>query len=117
MGARGPVCPPWNLLLFPGVIIPSLAPADSENNDVSSSEGKTEQGEERKEEESPGSSKELENPEESGASWTIQMVSESHLLCLPRCFSHPLLCFKLFPDVTSLVPGVGHLSVTKQKNQ
>ncbi|XP_057630023.1 E3 ubiquitin-protein ligase RNF213-like [Chionomys nivalis] len=56
---------------------PAAPVQDSENNDVfvvvSSSEGKIEQGEERKEEESPGSSKELENPEESDASWTIQM--------------------------------------------
>ncbi|CAO2646305.1 E3 ubiquitin-protein ligase RNF213, partial [Lemmus lemmus] len=46
-------------------------------NDVlvvaSASEGKTEQGGELKEEESPWSSKKLENPEESDVSWTIQM--------------------------------------------
>lgn len=97
----------WNLLLFPGVILPSLVPADSVNNDVfaaaSSSEGKTEQGEELKEEESPGSSKELENPEESDASWTIQMVSKTATpaLAASSLFLHPLLCLKLFPDVTS----------------
>ena len=99
---RGPVCPPWNLLLFPGVIIPSLAPADSANNEVfvvaSASEGKTEKGEERKEEESPGSSKELENPEESDASWTIQMVSETATPALP---AYMLLAPSVLPQAVS----------------
>ncbi|KAL1763159.1 E3 ubiquitin-protein ligase RNF213 isoform X1, partial [Sigmodon hispidus] len=54
---------------------------DSENSNAflvaSTSEGKTEHGEELKEE-FPGSRKELENPEESesDASWTIQMEAE-----------------------------------------
>lgn len=88
-------------------------PADSENNNAflvaSSSEEKTDLGQVLTEEEVPGSSKELETPEESesDASWTIQMVSEPHgLQPASSLFLHPPLHLKPVPEVIALVPGL-----------